>query len=274
MSSAPPPPSPTSPGSATVPGSPTALGSPTLASAARAVDVSATGMIPVLYRLLLKGQLTKGRLVGLGALAGVALVLAIASRGTLIEREQVEVLVSYGLGLMVPLAALMLATPMIGNLIEDRLLVYLWLKPIPRWYLAVAGVAAVVTVLVPVVVLPLVVSAIVMGLPGLVIPIAFAALLGAIAYGAVYVFFGAQFSVGLWMGIAYLVLWEQTMSRFSDGTAALSIRNYLATIASTGTDARIADATRSTPASIIAPIAVAVVATGLTAWALKRRDID
>ena len=38
----------------------------------------------------------------------------------------------YGLGILVPLATLWLGTSAIGDLVEDKLLVYLSLKPVPR----------------------------------------------------------------------------------------------------------------------------------------------
>ena len=60
-----------------------------------------------------------------------------------------DVAASYGLGIVVPLAALWLGTSAIGDLVEDRLLVYLWLKPVPRWQLPAAAVLATVTLVVP-----------------------------------------------------------------------------------------------------------------------------
>ena len=46
----------------------------------RRPSVSAAQSIPTYYRMLLRGQLTKGRMVGLGVLGGISLLLAIVSR--------------------------------------------------------------------------------------------------------------------------------------------------------------------------------------------------
>ena len=63
---------------------------------------------------------------------------------------------AYGLSLLIPVVALVFASAALGDLAEDGTLVYLWLRPLPRWQLALAAFAASVTVAVPVAVLPLV----------------------------------------------------------------------------------------------------------------------
>jgi len=59
----------------------------------------------------------------------------------------IDIVAAYGLGIVVPLAALWFGTSAIGDLVEDRLLVYLWLKPIPRWQLPAAAILATSSVL-------------------------------------------------------------------------------------------------------------------------------
>lgn len=243
----------------------------------RTPTVSASTSIRTYYEMLLRGQITRGRLVGLGLLGGLAVLLAAVSRtvrGAEQEDAAVVVLSEYGIAVFLPLAALMLATPMIGNLIEDRLLAYLWLKPVPRWHLAVAAFGAVATTLVPMVVLPLGLAAILTGFGSLILPTVGATLLGVLAYCGIYLFLGARFSWGLWLGLLYLVLWENLLSRFSTGIAQLSVRSYLQTILQGGTDVSIPGADRSNTWSIIIPILVAIGAVALTARALTTRDID
>jgi len=243
----------------------------------RPTTISPVASIPAFYRVLLRGQLTRGRLFGLGVLAGISILLMFVGRGVAaFDREQasVQLLSDYSIALLIPLATLILATPMLGNLIEDRLLVYLWLKPVPRWHLAVAAYAAVVTALLPVVVVPIVVSAAITGFGGLIVPATLAAVLGVIAYSGLYLFLGVRFTWGLWLGLLYLVLWENVLSRFSNGMARLSIRSYLNTVLEQGTDVSIPLAERATWSSFLIPIAVAIVAVALTARALARTDIE
>jgi len=244
----------------------------------RTPTVTAAKSIPTYYRLLLRGQLTRGRLVGLGILGGISIFLAIVTRTAVdardLEGASVALLSEYGIALLIPLATLILASPMIGNLVEDRLLVYLWLKPVPRWHLAVAAYAAVVTTLLPVVIVPILLTAVITGFGSLVIPATLAAILGVLAYSSIYVFLGARFTAGLWLGLLYLVLWENVLSRFSNGMARLSLRSYLQTILQRGTDVTIDLAERAGWASIVIPLAVAAIGIALTAATLSSKDID
>jgi ABC-2 type transport system permease protein len=244
----------------------------------RTPTVTAAKSIPTYFRLLLRGQLTRGRLFGLGVLGGISLVLAIVTRTAVdardLEEASVGLLSNYAIALLIPLATLILASPMIGNLVEDRLLVYLWLKPVPRWHLAVAAYGAVVTTLLPVVIVPVLVTALITGFGSLVIPATAAAVLGVLAYSGIYLFLGARFTAGLWLGLLYLVLWENVLSRFSSGMARLSLRSYLQTMLQRGTDVPIYLADRAGWASIVIPFVVAAVAVAMTARTLSSKDID
>ena len=244
----------------------------------RTPSVSPATSISAYYRLLLRGQLTKGRVFGLGALSAISFFLAIVMRTSIDERDleeaSVGLMAEYSIGLLIPLAALILASPMIGNLVEDRLLVYLWLKPVPRWHLAVAAYAAAVTTLLPAVVVPVLLTALITGIGSLVMPAVGAAILGVLAYCAIYLFIGARFSWGLWLGLLYLVLWENVVARLGDGSARLSIRSYLLTILERGTDVSIDLADRAGWSSIVIPLAVAAAGVALTAATLARKDID
>ena len=117
-----------------------------------------------LYRLLLRTQITVPRLLGIGALAALSLLLGLFARlddnSAQAAADHVSV---FGLGLLVPLATLWFGTSAIGDLVEDKLLVYLWLKPVPRWQLPAAAMLATVSVVVPLTVLPLTASTVVAG---------------------------------------------------------------------------------------------------------------
>jgi ABC-2 type transport system permease protein len=239
--------------------------------APRTPTVTAAKSIPTYFRLLLRGQLTRGRLFGLGVLGGISFLLAIVVRTAVesrdLEEASVRLLSDYSIGLLIPLATLILGSPMIGDLVEDRLLVYLWLKPVPRWHLAVAAYAAVVATLLPVVIVPVLLTA-------LIVPATVASILGVLAYSGIYLFLGARFTAGLWLGLLYLVLWENVLARFSNGMARLSLRSYLQTMLQRGTDVSIDLADRAAWASIVIPLAVAAFAVAMAAVTLATKDID
>lgn len=240
--------------------------------------VSATRSIAEFYRVLIRGQLTKGRVAALAVLAGIVVLTAALSRqapgsdGP--DEAAVFALGEYGIAAFVPLAGLVLATPMLGNVVEDRLLAYLWLKPVPRWHLVVAALAAVVTVLLAVTILPLAVGSLIAGQLSMTAPLVLAAVLGSLAYGALFLWLGLRFTFGLWLGLAYVALWENLFARLGDGPARASIRSYLLTIVGWGTDVRVELADRADLAAVLVPIAIAALFTLLAVRALQTRDID
>ena len=117
-----------------------------------------------LYRLLLRTQITLARLLGIGALGALSILLGVFSRlDDNPAQAAADAVSGYGLGILVPLATLWLGTSVIGDLVEDKLLVYLSLKPVPRWQLPAAAIAATVSIVVPLTALPLAASALVAG---------------------------------------------------------------------------------------------------------------
>ena len=128
--------------------------------------MSAVGALPAarpgtrrsaaLYSLVLRTQVTIPRLLGIMALGGLSVVLGSFARwGDEPVQAAADVVASYGLGIVVPLAALWFGTAAIGDLVEDRLLVYLWLKPVARWQLPAAAVLATITLVAPLAAVPL-----------------------------------------------------------------------------------------------------------------------
>ena len=68
-----------------------------------------------LYRLLLRMQVTPLRLVGIGALGALAILLGLLTRGDDDPvRATTELAIGYGLGIVLPLATLWLATSSMG----------------------------------------------------------------------------------------------------------------------------------------------------------------
>jgi ABC-2 type transport system permease protein len=181
---------------------------------------------------------------------------------------------SYGLSLLVPVVALVFASATLGDLAEDGTLVYLWLRPFPRWQLAVAAVAATVTVVVPIAVIPLVIGAALTGDGGrLVAGAAAGSLLATLAYSSVFCGLGLRVRRALVWGVAYLLIWEQAVTRVSHGAARISLFVSTRSVA-----ARLAG--HPPPRNAVAwttglvfPLVVAAIAIFLTARSLDRGEI-
>jgi len=180
-----------------------------------------------LYAIVLRMQLTPLRLLGIGALGGIALLLGVLTgRDDDPVRATADLAAGYGITVAIPLCILWLATSSVGDLVDDGLLVYLWLKPVARWQLPAASVLATSTIVLALIVVPLVVATLGAGTPGLALDVAVAGVLTTLAYSGLFVALGLWLRRALWWGIAYLLVWENGIARASEGASRLSVGGY------------------------------------------------
>ena len=229
-----------------------------------------------LYRLLLRTQISIPRLLGIAALGGLAIVLGVLARW---DDDPVQaaadIVAAYGLGIVVPLAALWLGTSALGDLVEDRLLVYVWLKPVPRWQLPAAAVLATVTLVVPLTALPLAISALAAGAGGeLALRALVGATLAACAYAGLFVAAGLWFKRAVWWGLAFVLLWENAGAAASDGTERFAVTSWARAIVSAvpGVDVTLDDVPAGA-AFVVLP-AIAVAGWLAATFRYRRADVD
>jgi ABC-2 type transport system permease protein len=243
--------------------------------AASAVRPRATTSLGALYRLLLRTQLTVPRLLGIGALGALSLLLGVIARSDDDPAQAAaDVAASYGLGIVVPLAALWLGTSAIGDLVEDRLLVYVWLKPVPRWQLPAAAVLATITVVVPLTALPLAASALLAGAGELALAVLLAASLAACAYAGLFVAAGLWLRRAVWWGLAFVLLWENGVAHASGGTARFTLTSWARSIVATAPGVDVPLGRRSVVAALVVLPAVAVAGWLVATVRYRRADVD
>jgi ABC-2 type transport system permease protein len=239
------------------------------------LKASRSSSFVALYRLLLRLQVTLLRVIGIVALASLAILLgALARSDDDPLRATTEIALGYGLGIVVPLATAWLATSSVGDLVEDRLLVYLWLKPVPRWQLPAAAVLATVTIVVPLVAVPLIVAAIVAGASQLTGALLLACVLASFAYAGVFVAVGLWLRRALWWCLLYILVWENGLARAVDGAARLSIASYAQSLVANAADVSIAYADRPTGVSIVVPLVIGAAGLTLAVIRYRRAEID
>lgn len=230
-----------------------------------------------LYRLVLRHQLTWGRaavVVGLGLLATLV-GLAVRAGSSAPLTDGTELINTVAFTTIVPVCALMFASSALGDMVDDRTLVYVWLTPVPRWWLALAATLASITVALPLALVPLTLAAAATGAgPDLVWATALAAAVGTVGYCGLFTALGLRFRRALVWGIAYILLWEGFVATASDAAAALSVRAYTASILSQATGVGLRLGTFTLASGILVPLAVGLVAVGLTTWLLLRADVD
>jgi ABC-2 type transport system permease protein len=233
-----------------------------------------------LYRLVLRHQLTWGRaavVLGLGGLATlVGLAVRAESRSSgAATVDGTEFLNAFGFTTIVPVCALMFASSALGDMVDDRTLVYVWLTPVQRFWMALAATLASITVALPLALVPLTVAAAATGAgPELVWATALATAVGTVGYCGLFTALGLRFRRALVWGIAYILVWEGFVATASEAAASLSIRAYTASILSQATGVGLRLGTLTMASGIIVPPLVCVVAIGLTTWLLIRTDVD
>ncbi len=223
------------------------------------------------YELILRMQITKGRLLLFAAVAAVSLLVCGVAipRGTDdIERVDATVgfLSGFGLGLVAPVVALVMGSSVFGDLREDESLVYLWLRPASRLWVVAGGMAASMSVVVPVVVGTMTVSAwLGAGSWDVASAAAVSFMLASVAYTAIFVLAGLVLRRTLLWGMIYIFIWEFFVARGGQGAARLSINTYPASVLARLTDVELPLAERAMSTGVSVPLMVVVVALLLSA---------
>jgi ABC-2 type transport system permease protein len=233
--------------------------------------------VTALYRVFLSSVATRGRLVGLGVLSCAVILVGIAV-GHNQYSDHLEdgtlMIAALGLSLVAPVVSLVLASSVLGDPNEDGTLVYLWLRPVPRWQLAVSSTLAALTVALPIVVLPLTIAAAATnGGSELVTATAVSTVVAVVAYTGVFTFLGLRVRRAMAWGLAYILVWEGFIARAGGGTAFVSIQRHTTSLL-----ARIDDGPHrlqhsSVSTAILVPLVAAVLATVLTARRLQHQDV-
>jgi len=253
----------------------------------RTVAPSAPTRLPI-YRLILRTQVTRGRVLALLALDLAGLVVGIALGAT--DRPLLEVVDGvlvpghllagarfvnlFGLSLVVPVTALVFAAASLGDLDEQGTLVYLWLRPVRRARIVVAAAAASFTVAWPVVVIPLAVTAAATrGGTELVLGTIASSTVALVAYVGIFCALGLVTKRSAVWGLLYIFIWEGFVATAADAAAKLAIRTYARSVLESITDVPLAGTFIGAPASVAVPIAVGVGALGFATWRLTRRDV-
>ena len=228
-----------------------------------------------LYKLLLRTQVTVPRLLGIAGLGALAVLIGVFARwDDNPAQAAADAVASFGLGILVPLATLWLGTSVVGDLIEDRLLVYLWLKPVPRWQLPAAAVLATATVVVPLTAIPIAASALAAGAGEVVLPAVLAVALGALAYAGLLVAAGLWFRRAIWWGLAFVLIWEQVAAYSAEGSARFTVLGWASSVLGLAPDVDVQLEAGSAPVAVLVLIAIAVGGWFLATWRYQRADVD
>ena len=192
-------------------------------------------MTGIIFRLTLRQMLGRGRTILIGLLALLPVLIALVYRLGSQDTEQQEWAATVLLdGLVVttllPLAALVYGTAVLGVEIEDGTAVYLLSKPISRSRIIVAKLMASWAVTTATVLS----SGLVAGAIALydkpkgdiLLGFGVGIVLGGLVYSALFVMLSVVTSRALIAGLIYVFIWEGLVNGLFAGTRLLSVRHY------------------------------------------------
>ena len=231
--------------------------------------------LAALYRLMLRTQVSVPRLLGIGALSGLAILIGgLAAFDTDPAQAAADAVSGYGLGLLVPLATVWFGTSAIGDLVEDKLLVYVWLRPVARWQLPAAAVLATLTLVVPLTAIPLAVSVLIAGARDVALPTLLAASFAALAYSGLFVAAGVWFRRAVWWGLAFVLIWENVVANEAKGAARFTVAGWASSILGLAPGIDVDLEPGSAAVAFIVLTAIAVAGWLVATWRYRSMDID
>jgi len=233
-------------------------------------------MIPTLAGITLRGLLNRRRTLLLVLVAALPVVVAgIYRLSEPSDSEALEfggrLMADFGLGVLLPLVAVIIGTATIGSELEDGTIVYLLAKPIPRLLIVVVKLIVAWLVVVALVGPAVVLAGLVAtgGDAGLAVAYGAASVLGALEYTAIFLALSLVTSRALVIGLAYVVIWEGVVAGLFAGTRIVSVRQHAVAVA----DALGGEGAVTADLAVTAGVVVAAIIT-LLAFALAVRRLE
>lgn len=234
--------------------------------------------VNAIVTVTLRGLLGRRRTVLMLLLVALPILVGVVIRLGGGRADAAEILDTLVIRTVLPLVALIIGTAAIGSEIEDGTAVYLLVKPVPRWRIAVTKLVVASGLTATLVVAPTIVTGLLVGGTGetaLATTMGFtvAVLLGGVAYACAFTTLGAWTTRALVIGLAYTLIWEGVLAGLLEGTRFLSIRQATLGIAAalTGEDPGVDPLAPTVAFGIIAVVIVGSAV--LTTVALTRFQI-
>ena len=183
---------------------------------------------------------------------------------------------------LLPLVALIFGTSVVGGEIDEGTIVYLLVRPVARWEIALAKLAVAAAATAAIVGASAVI-AVLLSMPtsaGLGTALAGLAgiVLGAIVYAAIAVALSLVTSHSLIVGLIYVYIWEGVVAGLFTGTRLLSVHQYVLGVAAaldptrpSGLDAHLDLSTSAGLGALVAVVAFAIAAQRLARFQISER---
>ncbi|MFD5555660.1 ABC transporter permease [Streptomyces sp. NPDC127068] len=190
---------------------------------------------PTVARLTYRALLGRRRALILFALPALLIALAVAVRSFTGADDQVasDVLGGFALATMVPIIGVIAGTGAIAPEIDDGSVVYLLAKPIKRPTIIFTKLIVAVAVTMAFSAVPTLIAGYILNGNGQQIAVAYtvAALVGSIAYAALFLLLGTITRHAVVFGLVYALVWEAVFGTLVAGARTLSVQQWSLAVA-------------------------------------------
>jgi len=180
----------------------------------------------------------------------VGLALLAEGLGAVPEEWGQPVLIGLGVGVVLPVMALIVGTGVLGSEIDDGTLVHVLAKPLPRSTIVLTKLVLAVAVTTVVVAAPMFVAGVIAGSARLGLGLVAASALGALAYSALFLALSLVTRRPVLLGLLYVLVWEGLLGNLVSGTQVLSIQQYAVAVADRIGDTPLFDGEVAVPVAV------------------------
>ncbi|MGH9247032.1 MAG: ABC transporter permease [Acidimicrobiales bacterium] len=162
----------------------------------------------------------------------LALVVRLVGVGT--AEHTAGVLGILALGAIVPLLGLIIGTGVVAPEIDDGSIIYLLAKPVSRLVIVVTKLVVAIACLVIFAAVPTMLAGVIMSGndDGLALGYAIGALVGGIAYCALFLLLAVVTRHAVVVGLLYALLWESLIGGYVPGARTLSVQQWAVSVTS------------------------------------------
>ena len=161
----------------------------------------------------------------------IGLTLIAKSTGVPAAQWGPSVLGELGLGVILPLTALIVGSSVLGLEIEDGTITHILAKPLPRSEIIVAKLVVAWGVTAATAAVPLAIAGLIADSGAVALGLGAGAAVGALAYTALFLALSLMSRRPVAVGLIYIMLWENLLTQFVSGARVLSIRQYSISLA-------------------------------------------
>ena len=184
---------------------------------------------PTIARITLRALIGRRRFLLLLPLPLLVVGLAALAISLGAEPEDLvdSVIVGLGIGVALPVMALIVGAGVLGSEIDDGTVAHILAKPVPRSEIILSKLVVAVLVTAVTVGVPMYVVGLLAGSSKLALGLAVGTLLGSLAYNALFLALSLVTRRPVLLGLIYVLIWEGLLTNLLAGTSVLAIQQYV-----------------------------------------------